>query len=72
MVCGLCAFSYLFCLHEQGDGTVSFSSSNCFSSMEDLQGVHRAKEECKEIRRNFSTINTMDLSYQNPLDARSA
>jgi hypothetical protein len=45
MVCGLCAFSCHFCLHEQVDGTVSFSSFNCFSSLEALQGVHRAREE---------------------------
>jgi hypothetical protein len=72
MVCGLCAFSCLFYLHEQVDGTMSFSSFNCFSSLEALQGVHRAREECKEIRRNFSMRNTVDLSYQNPSNARSA
>ena len=72
MVFGLCAFSCHFCLHEQVHGTVSFSSFNCFSSLEALQGVHQAREECKEIKRNFSMINTMDLSYLNPSDARSA
>jgi hypothetical protein len=72
MVCGLCVFSCHLCFHEQVDGTVSFSSFNCFSSLEALQGVHQAREECKEIKRNFSMINTMDLSYLNPSDARSA
>jgi hypothetical protein len=51
---------------------VSFSSFNCFSSWEALQGVHRTREERKEIRRNFSVRSTVNLSYQNPLDARSA
>jgi hypothetical protein len=72
MVCGLCAFSCHFCLHEQVDGTVSFPSFNCFSSWEALQGVHQAREEHKEIKRNFSVRDTMDLSYRNPLDTRSA
>jgi hypothetical protein len=72
MVCGLCAFSCHFYLHEQVDGTVSFSSFNCFSSLEDLQGVHRAREEHREIRRNFLARNTMDLSYRNPSNTRSA
>jgi hypothetical protein len=70
MVCGLCAFSYHFFLHEQVDGTVSFSSLNCFSSLEVLQGVHRDREEL-EIRRNFSTRNIVDLIYQNASNARS-
>jgi hypothetical protein len=65
-------FPVIFCLHEQVDGTVSFSSFNCFSSLEALQGVHRAREEHKEIKRNFSMRNTVDLSYRNPSDARSA
>jgi hypothetical protein len=71
MVCGLCAFFCHFCLHEQVDGTVSFSSFNCFSSLEALQGVHQAREEHKEIRRNFSVRNTMDLSYRNHSNVRS-
>ena len=56
-------FPIIFCLHEQVDGTVSFSSFNCFSLLEALQGVHRAREECKEIRRNFSARNILDMSY---------
>jgi hypothetical protein len=72
MLCGLSAFSCHFYLHEQVDGTVSFSNFKCFSSLEALQGVHRAKEEHKEIRRNFSVRNTMDLIYRNSSDARSA
>jgi hypothetical protein len=71
MVCALCVFFYHFCLHEQVDGTVSFSSFNCFSSLGALQAVDRAREERKEIRRNFSMRNTVDFSYRNPLDARS-
>jgi hypothetical protein len=71
MVCGLCAFSCHLCLCEQVDGTESFSSFNCFSSLEDLQGVHRAREEHKEIGRNFSMRNTMDLGDRNPSNTRS-
>jgi hypothetical protein len=52
-------FPVIFCFHEQVDGTVNFPSFNCFSSLEALQGVHRAREE------------HVDLSYRNPSDARS-
>jgi hypothetical protein len=38
-------FPVIFCFHEQVDGTVNFPSFNCFSSLEALQGVHRAREE---------------------------
>jgi hypothetical protein len=72
MVCGLCDFPVIFCFHEQVDGTVSFFQFQLFLFIEALQGVHRAREEHKEIRRNFSVRNTLDLSYRNPLDARSA
>jgi hypothetical protein len=67
MVCGLCAFSSHFCLHEQVDGTMSFSSFSCFCSLEALHGVHRAREERKEIRRNFSMRNTVDMSLSKSL-----
>jgi hypothetical protein len=46
---------------------VSFSSFNCFSSLEAMHGVHQAREERKEIRRNFSVRNTMDLSLSKSL-----
>ena len=38
-------FPVSFCFHEQVDGTMNFPSFNCFSSLEALQGVHRAREE---------------------------
>jgi hypothetical protein len=43
-----------------------------FLFIEALQGVHRARREHQEIRRNLSVRNPLDLSYRNPLDARSA
>jgi hypothetical protein len=67
MVCGLCAFFCHFCLHEQVDGTVSFSSFNCLSSLESLHGVHLAREERKEIRRNLFARNTVCLSLSKSL-----
>jgi hypothetical protein len=56
------------------NGTVHVSVPVSIISLhfEALQGVHRAREEHKGIGRNFSVRNPMDLSYQNPLDARSA
>ena len=50
-----------------------FFSLNCFSSFKDLQGVHRARREHKGIGGGkFSVRNPLDLSYRDPLDAKSA
>jgi hypothetical protein len=66
-------FSCHFFFHEQVNGTVHVSVPVSIVSLhfEALQGVHRAREERKGIGRDFSTRNPVDLSYRNPLDARS-
>lgn len=76
----LFVISCYFCFHEQVNESpkkrtelwLLVFSFNCFSSFEALQGVHWAREERKENGRNFSVRNTVDLSYQNPSDTRSA
>jgi hypothetical protein len=48
-------FPCYFLFYKQVNGTVNFPSFNCFSSLEALQGVHRAREEA-----------LVDLSYEIP------
>jgi hypothetical protein len=74
-------FPVIFCFHEQVDGTVNFPNFNYFSSLEALQGVHRAREEhhgyellkslrCKECARD-QRLNQTKVRRNNTLEVLS-